>query len=101
MAVVVGSARLAGQTPAASRAAGLLDVPVRTLARWRCWWQEQFPLTSLWRGACARFMPPVVTAQMPASLLVRFVGGVAQSLLRMLVFLSPVTGSLFPLTKGR
>ena len=46
-------------------------------------------------------MPPVVAAQMPASLLVRFVGGAAQSLLRMLVFLSPVTGSLFPLTKGR
>ncbi len=101
MVVVLVSARHAGQTPAASRAAGLLDVPVRTLARWRCWWQEQFPLTSLWRGACARFMPPVVAAQMPASLLVRFVGGAAQSLLRMLVFLSPVTGSLFPLTKGR
>ena len=101
MAVVLVSARHAGQTPAASRAAGLLNVPVRTLARWRCWWQEQFPLTPLWRGACARFMPPVVTAQMPASLLARFIGTPAPSLLRMLVFLSPLTGSLFTLAKVR
>ncbi len=101
MAVVLVSAGLAGQTPAASRAAGLLDVPVRTLGRWRRWWQEKFPLTPLWRVGCARFMPPVVAAQMPASLLVRFVGTAAESLLRMLVFLSPLTGSLFTITKGR
>ena len=101
MAVVLVSARHAGQTPADSRAASLLDVPVRTLARWRCWWQELFPLTVLWRGACARFMPPVVTAEMPTSLLACFTGEPAPSLLRMLVFLSPLTGSLRTLTKGR
>jgi hypothetical protein len=98
---VVWSAGLAGQTPAASRAAALLDVPVRTLVRWRCWWQELFPLTVLWRGACARFMPPIVTAEMPTSLLACFTGEPAPSLLRMLVFLSPLTGSFFTFTKGR
>ena len=100
MAVVLVSARHAGQTPATKRAAGLLNVPVRTLARWRCWWQELFPLTPLWRGACARFMPPVMAAQMPATLLTRFTGTPAQSLMRMLVFLSPLTGCVITLDKG-
>ena len=101
MVVVLVSARHAGQTPAASRAAVLLDVPVRTLGRWRRWWQEQFPLTPLWRGACARFMPPLVAVEMPPSLLARFTGTPAQSLMRMLVFLSPLTGCVITLGKGR
>jgi hypothetical protein len=46
-------------------------------------------------------MPPVVAAEMPTSLLARFTGKPAPSLLRMLVFLSPLTGSMFTLTKGR
>ena len=100
MAVVLVSARHAGQTPAASRAASLLDVPVRTLVRWRCWWQEQFPLTVLWRGACARFVPPVVALAMPTSLLARFSGPSAHSLMRMLVFLTPLTGCVITLDKG-
>ena len=101
MVVVLVSARHAGQTPAASRAASLLDVPVRTLGRWRRWWQEQFPLTQLWRGACARFMPPLVAVEMPASLLARFTGTPTESLMRMLVFLSPLTGGVITLGKGR
>ena len=84
-----------------SRVASLLDVPVRTLGRWRRWWQEQFPLTPLWRGACARFMPPLMAVEMPASLLARFTGTPAQSLMRMLVFLSPLTGCVITLGKGR
>ena len=100
IAVVLVSARHAGQTPALSRASALLDVPVRTLARWGHWWQEQFPLTPLWQGACARFMPAVLTAQMPGALLVRFTGTPAEALVRMLVFLCPVTGSLITLPKG-
>ena len=101
LAVVLVCARLAGQTPAASRAASLLDVPVRTLGRWRRWWQEQFPLTPLWRGACARFMPPLMGVEMPTSLLARFTGTPAQSLMRMLLFLSPLTGCVITLGKGR
>jgi len=101
MVVVLVSARHAGQTPAASRAASLLDVPVRTLARWRCWWQEQFPLTPLWRGACGRFVPPVLAVEMPMSLLARFTGTPAHSLMRMLVFMSPLTGCAITLDKDR
>ncbi len=102
LAVVLVSARHAGQTPAARRAATLLDVPVRTLGRWRRWWQEQFPRTALWTGACARFMPPVMAGAMPGALLAQFTGTPAQSLARMLIFLSPLTvGSLITISKGR
>ena len=102
LAVVLVSARHAGQTPAARRAAALLEVPVRTLGRWRHWWQEQFPLTGLWRGACARFMPPVVLAEIPGALLDRFAGTAGESLTRMLAFLSPLTtSSLITIGEGR
>jgi hypothetical protein len=94
MAVVLVSARHAGQTPALSRAAALLDVPVRTLARWRCWWCESFPVTALWRAECARFMPAVLDCEIPGALLARFAGTPAQALVRMLVFLCPMTAAL-------
>jgi hypothetical protein len=45
LAVVLGSARHAGQNPAAARLSGTLNVPVLTLRRWRHWWQAQFPQT--------------------------------------------------------
>ncbi len=101
MAVVLVSARHAGQTSAAARASALLDVPVRTLQRWRCWWREHFPATPLWLAECARFMPAVPAAEIPGALLARFAGTPAQALVRMLVFLGPVTRPLITLAKAR
>ena len=101
MAVVLVSARHAGQTPAARRAATLLDVPVRTLERWRLWWQEQFPLTPLGQGACARFMPPVVSLEVPASLLVRFAGTAAVVAHANAGLRLPLTGTSIMLGKAR
>jgi len=101
LAVVLGSARHAGQSPAAARLASDLQIPVRTLQRWHQWWSEQFPLTPLWQTACARFMPPVDTALLPASLLERFAGDTAEALLRLLVFLSPITVRPVALNEGR
>ena len=101
LAVVLMSTRHAGQTPAAARLSGTLEVPLRTLQRWRHWWQAQFPLTPLWRAACARFMPPVATEQCPASLLERFAGTAEDALMRLLVFLSPITVRPLPLSEGR
>ena len=101
LAVVLGSARHAGQTPAAERTAGLLEIPIRTLQRWRDWWQQHFVLTPLWQAECARFMPPVLQADLPGGLLARFAGTTAQSLLRMLVFLSALGGRSITLRKGR
>jgi hypothetical protein len=68
-----------------------LGVARQTLQRWQAWWIEQFPLTPLWRATCARFMPPVDVLRFPGTLLERFGGSPAHSLLRLLVFLSPVT----------
>ncbi len=42
LAVVLESARHAGQIPAAARLSAELNIPVRTLQRWRQWWAEQF-----------------------------------------------------------
>ena len=91
LAVVLVSGRRAGPSPAAARLGLTLGVARRTLARWRVWWREQFPLTPLWRAACARFMPPVPEAQLPGELIERFTGAAQGALMRLLVWLSPVT----------
>jgi hypothetical protein len=58
---------------------------------------EQFPLTSLWRAASARFMPPVPEVQLPGELIARFTGPAHEALMRLLVWLSPLTArSVFP-----
>ena len=101
LAVVLASARHARQRPAAARLSAELNIPVRTLQRWRQWWHQSFPLTPLWQAACARFMPPPDTETFPASLLERFVGDAEEALLRLLVFLSPITVRPVALNEGR
>ena len=101
LAVVLGSARHAGQNPAAARVSTTLDVPVRTLQRWRQWWCQHFALTPLWQARCARFMPPVASDLFPTSLLERFAGNAAEALIRLLVFLSPLTVATLTLREGR
>ena len=89
--VVLASVRHDKPTPAVARASALLNVPALTLQRWRQWWAQQFPLTPLWQAACARFMPPVPTELFPASLLERFIGDAEEALMRLLVFLTPIS----------
>jgi hypothetical protein len=89
--VVLLSAGLARPTAAATELAQLLGVPVKTLMRWRQWWRELFPSTSLWQAQCARFMPPVQNSELPASLLERFAGTAETSLMRLLMFLTPLS----------
>ena len=91
LAVVLVSARHAGQIPAAARLEAGSGIPIRTLERWRQWWQRDFALTPLWQAKCARFMPPVDIGRLPGALLERFVGQTAEPLLRLLLFLSPLT----------
>lgn len=93
LVVVLASVRRDGQTPVTARLSQMLEVPLRTLQRWRQWWCELFPLTTLWQAMCARFMPAVVIALLPASLLERFGNSSGQALTRLLVFLSPLTVS--------
>lgn len=91
VAVVIASVQRAGSSAPAEQLAQTLLVPVRTLERWRRWWQAQFPLTALWRGACGRFMPPVASERLPSSALERFAGTPAQSMRHFLMFLTPLT----------
>lgn len=91
VAVVVASAQRAEASASATQLAQAMAVPVRTLERWRRWWQGQFPLTALWSSACGRFMPPVTIERLPASVLERFAGIPTQSMRHFLMFLTPIT----------
>ena len=102
LAVVLVSARHAGQIPAAVRLGVALSVPIRTLERWRKWWREQFPLTPLWQAQCARFMPPIALLDLPGEFLERFTGKTEEPLLRLLIFLAPLTvRPLIAIREGR
>ena len=68
-----------------------LAIPARTIARWRHWWLELFPSTTLWQAACARFMPPVQSDLLPTSLIERFTGPAAEAALRLAGFLCPLS----------
>lgn len=64
----------------------------RTLARWRTWWRELFTATPFWRAARALWVPAVAEAELPASLLERFVEIEDwMRLVRLLDFVRPVT----------
>jgi hypothetical protein len=70
----------------------VLEVPRRTLKRWRLWWQEVFVHSAFWRLACARLMPPVAEQQLPLSLLERFAGTeLGEQLAHLLNFISPLS----------
>ncbi len=69
-----------------------LGVDVRTLRRWRRWWQETFVESAFWRAARARFAPPVVEAALPGALLERFDAEAEPgSLVQTLRFLAPIS----------
>ena len=89
--VVLCSSRHAGSNTSTPNLVSLA-VPARTLERWRLWWREAFVLTPLWLGACAAFMPSMNLAQLPDSLLERFLGADAAARMSALLrFLSPLT----------
>lgn len=91
LAVVLVSGLRTASTPTGARLGAELGVARQTLQRWQAWWREQFPLTPLWRASCARFMPPVATERLPGELLERFTGVAHEALLRLLLWLAPVT----------
>lgn len=91
LAVVLVSGSRTGSTAVCANLGAELGVARQTLKRWQAWWTEQFRLTPLWHAMCARFMPPVDVLGLPGTLLERFAGSPAHSLVHLLVFLSPVT----------
>lgn len=49
-----------------------LQIPRRTLQRWRHWWLDAFVQTPFWQDRQACFMPPVEESRLPESLRARF-----------------------------
>ncbi len=91
LVVVLLSTRRGGSTASKAKLSNMLAIPARTISRWRTWWADSFPVTGLWQAHCARFMPPVDTDQLPASLIARFSGAAAESMTRLLAFLIPLS----------
>jgi hypothetical protein len=70
----------------------VLEVPRRTLKRWRLWWREVFVHTAFWQLARARLMPPVDERELPLSLFERFAQiEFGQQLGCLLNFISPLS----------
>lgn len=68
------------------------SLSVRTIRRWRTWWQGAFPCSPFWTQARGRFVAPVDRRRLPAALLQRFRGPtLAGRVQRLLVFLAPLT----------
>ena len=91
LVVVLAPQRRTTLNAVAVQVVDALAVPARTIARWRHWWLQLFCLTPLWQAACARFMPPVQTTNLPASLIERFSGAAAEVAMRLLAFLRPLS----------
>ncbi len=79
-----------------------ISVSEATLSRWMSWWRGEFVVTEFWRIETGRFMPPVATRTLPASLLERFGAEASEEgLLALLEFVSPLTtSSCEPIRKG-
>ncbi len=91
LAVVLLPQRRKVLSSAAIKLCDELNVPARTLARWRLWWSQLFPATTLWQAQCAAFMPPVPTAELPTSLIARFNGLAHEAMGHLLAFLAPLS----------
>lgn len=71
----------------------LFDADRRTIARWRVFWNEQFPQTPFWKIARGRIVPTVDVAELPGALLKAFVHSDddQQGWRRLLEFLAPIS----------
>jgi hypothetical protein len=91
--VTLISAMQHGATAAClARLSAVSGIDRRTIARWRAWWRSTFAAGPFQPIAMAAFMPRVDIAGLPAALLDRFAGGLAEKLTSLLRFLSPLTG---------
>jgi hypothetical protein len=74
-----------------------LDLCPQTIARWRQWRKERFPVSRCWQRVRGRFVPPVDTGHLPGSLLGRLMGNdLQQRLVHLLVVLLELTSLSCP-----
>jgi hypothetical protein len=70
----------------------MVGVSLRTVKRWRLWWQEIFVATPFWKAARGFLCAPVDECSLPLSLLESFpVNTAKRKLLRFLRFICPLT----------
>ena len=69
----------------------LTGVDVRTVRRWRRWWQRALPSGAFWKSMAGRFARPVDAGRMPLALLECFGGDVFEKVVAVLGFLAPIT----------
>ena len=74
-----------------------LGISERTLERWRVWWLENFVDSAFWKSARARFMPRLEESLLPLSLVAAFAAERREGLIRLLLFIAPITA---PARKG-
>ena len=98
LGVAVLLASIASQALATAREVKrATGIRARTVSRWRRWWQTGFAEGRLLEAQRGRFLPPLVIAELPRSLVERFeiAAGAGQDLATALVrtvgFLAPLT----------
>ena len=92
--VVLVTALRQGPTPRGRRVlAEELDVDEQTIRRWQLWWRETFPRTAVWKEMKARLTSNVV--EIPLALVECFGANSRDGMARLLVFLAPLSTTLF------
>jgi hypothetical protein len=73
-----------------------LGMSAVTVERWRRWWQQQLPVTSLWARVRGQLPSVLCLAALPSSLLECFVGSAAERMVALLRLLSPLSTQSCP-----
>jgi hypothetical protein len=97
LVVVLISAMMHGASPSRVEQLRLpLGIDVRTLRHWRVWWRSAFAPSPYWKAERSRFMPPLETEQLPWDLVEAFKATEESGLVRLLMFLAPITTGSCP-----
>jgi hypothetical protein len=84
-----------------SRVCEAIGISLRTLYRWRSFWQRVLPSTRFWQEVRGRLMPIPQPCQLPWSLLQFFTGTRDDQSITLLKFLSPITiGPMVTIREG-
>ena len=97
--IILVSAMLGGASPKRRRILqDLCGADQRTLARWKEWWAETFPLTAFWKEFCAPFaLAGTSKIPIPRLLLRKMrVASFPETLEKLLRFLLPLTKGMAP-----
>jgi hypothetical protein len=95
-AVVIAASAIALTTMAVAAAARSTGVPPRTTRRWLRWWRGPFTASSPFVELTGRLVPTPERRRLPLSLLERLDGGRSESVVKLLVWLAPITTTSCP-----